>query len=59
MAWIIIDEHGEPLTDHDGTLILVDGEAAAREWLVNSDQRVEQFDRWMERKREVRCGPGF
>jgi hypothetical protein len=49
MAWIIIDATGQPLLDHDGAMILVDSEAAAREWLMQDDQRVERFERWAER----------
>lgn len=49
MAWIIINAADEPLTDIDGALILVDTEAAAREWLMRDDERVENYETWIER----------
>lgn len=48
MAWIIIDRDGEPHTDIEGNLILVDTEAAAREWLMCDDLGVERFDHWVD-----------
>lgn len=48
MAWIIVDSSGHPLTDNEGTMILVDTREAAREWLMRDDQRIERFEAWVE-----------